>query len=663
MSTLTLGDHQQREAGGEWDALLGQTVGSYRIVRLLGRGGMGSVYLARQPAIGAQVAIKFLHPRFSADRGVVERFFNEARAVNLIGHENILKILDFSVTPEGRYYFVMELLEGKPLSALLGEKKEPQPLSLTGPILLQCCRALQAAHGRGIVHRDLKPDNVFLVQQMGRKNFVKLLDFGIAKLEEAEGANARPGPTAVGTVIGTPEYMSPEQAAGRTAEVGRRSDIYSLGIVMYQLACGRVPFSGASTAQTLVAQMETPPPPPRSLVPAIPEAFEAVILKALAKRREDRFQSMQDLHGALLEVMKGLGVSAELPFADEAPAPVILPPEGTPDEQIDTLLGPPPESKPKTAPERPRAREIDPRFATQPPPATQTAVQAPLAPDAQAARAGDYLFAPHRRRYLVGGAAVVLLGLLGIALRPRGAAPAPASTPEVRAQPALQPPHAPSSPAPGPPEPVQQDPPALRPASPAQLAVAAQEKAKQHKAARKAHEEPAKPAPAAPAQKAAGAAKKVAVPVQQPTMTAKGSGSARSKPVTESSPKRAPAAEKTPAGSGGAGKQRAAKPAADPVAQATKELTAAAEAAVQAEASQKPVPRSAKLFVVSDPLGAQVTAAWAGKSASGEAPVVFRVLRGAKVTVTFSLPGHAPDVKEVEAEKSQVVVGVLKAAQ
>ena len=659
MSTLTLTDG---ERGGEWDALLGRTVGSYRIVRLLGRGGMGAVYLARQPAIGAQVAIKFLHPRFSADRSVVERFFNEARAVNLIGHENILKILDFSVTPEGRYFFVMEFLEGRPLASLT-EQKQPQPLSVTGPILLQCCRALQAAHGRGIVHRDLKPDNVFLVQQMGRKNFVKLVDFGIAKLEEAPDDGGKPGLTAVGTVIGTPEYMSPEQAAGRTAEVGRRSDVYSLGIVMYQLACGRLPFSGASTAQTLVAQMEAPPPAPRSLVPAIPEAYEALILKALAKRREDRFQSMQDLHGALLEVMKGLGISAELPFADEAPAPVVLPPEGTPDEQIDTLLGPPPEARsphaPKTAPERPSAREIDPRFATQPPPATQTAVQAKVAPVAQAARAGDYIFAPHRRSALVGLSAVVLVVLVGLALRPRGAAPPVAEAPQVRAQPAPPPAAKPVPRLPESAREVKADPPALRPSSPAQLAVAAQEKARQHKSAQKALEE-AKRAPV-PAPAAATS--------QKPAAPVRSTAPASPRPVTETLPipgqpsaKAAGsgrAAPPKPVAFGPARPPRAAAPV-DLVAQATKEMTAAAEAAVLAEAAQKPAPHSAKLFVVSDPPGAQVTAAWAGKSASGAAPVVFRVLRGAKVTLTFSLPGHGPDVKEVEAGKSQVVVGGLK---
>src|SRR5260221_7928489 len=145
--------------------MIGRTAGSWRIVRLLGKGGMGAVYLARHPGIGAEVAVKFLHPRLAGDRNHVERFFNEARAVNLIGQENIVKTLDFGVTQDGRYYFVMEHLRGEPLSSLL---KAPVPLAVAGPILLQCCRALQAAHERQIVHRDLKPDNVFLISQMGR---------------------------------------------------------------------------------------------------------------------------------------------------------------------------------------------------------------------------------------------------------------------------------------------------------------------------------------------------------------------------------------------------------------------------------------------------------------------------------------------------------------
>src|SRR5438270_7428941 len=163
------------------DEMIGRVVGSWRVVKLLGEGGMGAVYLGEHPAIGSKVAIKMLHAQYATKQTVVDRFFNEARSVNLIGHDNIVKILDFDVTDEGRHYFVMEFLHGVPLQALL-KSGRPVPLERAGPILLQCCRALQAAHDRGIVHRDFKPDNVFLVEQAGRRDVVKLVDFGIAKL-------------------------------------------------------------------------------------------------------------------------------------------------------------------------------------------------------------------------------------------------------------------------------------------------------------------------------------------------------------------------------------------------------------------------------------------------------------------------------------------------
>jgi serine/threonine protein kinase len=622
VTTLTL---HEEDRGGEWDALLGQTLGSYRLVRLLGRGGMGAVYLARQPAIGALVAIKVLHPRFCADRAVVERFFNEARAVNLIGHENILKILDFSQTPEGRYYFVMELLEGRPLSALLAQKK-PVELSVAGPIALQCCRALQAAHARGIVHRDLKPDNVFLVQQMGRKDFVKLVDFGIAKLGEETGGPER-GLTQAGTIIGTPEYMAPEQAAGRTAEVGRRSDVYSLGVVLYELACGRVPFSKESVARTLVAQMEEAPVPPRQLVPAVPEQYQAVILKALAKKREERFSSMQELHAAIAGAMQALGISQELPPADEPPPAVELPPEGTPDAEIQTLSGKP---KPVTAPERPKAKEgLDPRFATQPPPATQTSVLGPVEPAVRAARAGDFLLAPGRRGYTF-AAALVLGAALLVASWPK-AQPKPPARIEVPVT-APRPPEPKPPPPPAPPEDS-----ALRPASPAQLRIAEQEKEQARKA-----------------RKAQAAQKQQGGPQQQPAPAAPKGAEAKA-------PKPEPKHARTAAEQALQERGRLEAQAAQKAAQQLREMTAAAEAAAQAEAAQGEKARSAKLFVVSDPPGASVTAAWAGKSASGEAPVVFRVLRGAKVTVTLSLPGRAPAVREVVASQSQAVSARLPA--
>src|SRR5229473_2741711 len=162
------------------DDLIGHAVGSYRVVKLLGKGGMGSVYMAEHPAIGSKVAIKFLHPQYSHDEKIVDRFFNEARAVNVIGHDNILKILDLDVTDDNRHYFVMEFLHGRPLQSLL-KGGGPVPLQVSGPIVLQVCDALGAAHEAGIVHRDLKPDNVYLIALKGKKNFVKVVDFGIAK--------------------------------------------------------------------------------------------------------------------------------------------------------------------------------------------------------------------------------------------------------------------------------------------------------------------------------------------------------------------------------------------------------------------------------------------------------------------------------------------------
>src|SRR2546430_2652699 len=246
------------------DLLVGRVVGSYRITRLLGRGGMGSVYLAEHPVIGSRVAIKFLHPHYASDGGIVERFFNEARAVNLIGHDNILKILDLAVAEEGRHYFVMEFLEGQSLQALVAPGA-PLSLAAVGPILLQCCEALQAAHDRGIVHRDLKPENIHLVIHKGRKNFVKLVDFGIAKL--IDGAGQSTGQTRTGMVIGTPGYMSPEQASGRTSGIDGKSDVYSLGVLMFQMATGRLPFARESSSEER-GGWEREAPRPRALVPA-----------------------------------------------------------------------------------------------------------------------------------------------------------------------------------------------------------------------------------------------------------------------------------------------------------------------------------------------------------------------------------------------------------
>jgi eukaryotic-like serine/threonine-protein kinase len=296
------------------DDLIGRTVGSYRVEKLLGKGGMGCVYMGVHPGIGSRVAIKFLHPQFSHDEKIVDRFFNEARAVNVIGHDNILKILDLNVTEDHRHYFVMEFLHGRPLQALL-KHNVAVPLDVAGPILLQVCDALEAAHKRGIVHRDLKPDNVYLITMKGKKNFVKVVDFGIARVTDDAGIST--GKTQTGMVMGTPAYMSPEQGSGASNKIDGRSDIYSLGVMMFQLASGRLPFPGSNFGEVLIGHLQVPPPQPRSLNPQIPEAYEAVILKCLQKKQEDRYASMKELKHAIEACMDQLRISKDLPHADE----------------------------------------------------------------------------------------------------------------------------------------------------------------------------------------------------------------------------------------------------------------------------------------------------------------------------------------------------------
>jgi len=261
----------------------GTVVGEYCIEQKLGDGGMATVYGATHPLIGKKAAIKVMSPSLSADAGAVARFALEARAVNRIGHPNIVDVFSFGRLSDGRSYFVMEWLQGETLYERLWKQHGPLPLPDVLNILDQICDALEATHEKGIIHRDLKPANVFLCPVRGRPEEVKLLDFGVAKLAERD---AGPGWTSAGSVVGTPEYISPEQARGK--DVDTRTDLYSLGVIAYEMVLGRQPFISDNPADAIQMHLCAKPPRPSILWKRIPPRLEALLLKLLAKSPDER---------------------------------------------------------------------------------------------------------------------------------------------------------------------------------------------------------------------------------------------------------------------------------------------------------------------------------------------------------------------------------------
>jgi serine/threonine-protein kinase len=310
------------EPGDDARLPAGFAVGEYRIERLLGEGGMGSVYGAIQPEIGARVAIKVLRRELSRDPRLVKRFTDEARAVNKVRHPNIIDIFAFGRLADGRQYFVMEFLDGEPLAARLA--RGPVPVSEARRLLIQACDALEAAHAERIVHRDLKPENLWIATPRHGQPYLKILDFGIAKLTEEREAGAT---TDLGAAMGTPHYMSPEQCRGEA--VDHRTDIYAMGVLLYLMWSGRFPFEGASYLAVVSQQVTAVPPPPSTHRP-IAAALERLILRCLEKDPARRPASARALGDELAAVLDGLlpgetlppqVVRAAAPAGTPAPAP------------------------------------------------------------------------------------------------------------------------------------------------------------------------------------------------------------------------------------------------------------------------------------------------------------------------------------------------------
>src|SRR5205823_13092396 len=303
---------------GQADLLVDRTIGHYKISKRIGRGGMGEVYLATDITAGRQAALKLLPTRFTGDAGRLKRFQQEARAVVGLNHPNILTVYEIG-EDHSTHYIASELIEGETLRQRL--TRGPMELSDAVEVAIQVANALAAAHETGIVHRDIKPENIMLRPD----GYVKVLDFGIAKLAEQEAPATLPKDEALlpvetnlGSILGTVHYMSPEQACSGPVDKG--SDIWSLGVVLYEMATGHQPFVGETPREVMTSILEKEPPPLTSCVAHTPAELQRIIGKALRKDREERYHSAHDLLEALKDLRHKLEFEAELERSTAAPS-------------------------------------------------------------------------------------------------------------------------------------------------------------------------------------------------------------------------------------------------------------------------------------------------------------------------------------------------------
>ncbi|MEO0324183.1 MAG: protein kinase [Myxococcota bacterium] len=350
------------------DPLVGRVLdGRYRLERVLGQGGMGTVYAATRSGDGLPIAVKVLR-RVDDDGGTAfRRFEREARAASKLGEAHIVQVYDFATSSEGVAYLVMELLSGEDLGERL-QRDVVLPLEVAMPIAVQCCQAVGAAHAVGIVHRDLKPENIYLVTRDGQPDFVKVVDFGLARVTDLE-YGTEPGRklTRTGAIFGTPEYMSPEQCMGRKAD--HRADVYALGVLIFEMLAGRAPYEDETFMGVLNQHMTAPAPSVVEVNPAagVPDAVDRVLMACLAKRPEERPQSMGELADRLLVALR---MANHNELADRLTGVVTVGPPRVPRTDGRAVAGRP-SSRPVSRaasrrPSAPASSGVDPAATTEP---------------------------------------------------------------------------------------------------------------------------------------------------------------------------------------------------------------------------------------------------------------------------------------------------------